>query len=101
MPLHASIYCRISSDPRDLAVGVERQEQDCRALAARNGWQVGAVYVENDTRASTRSTNQRPQYAEMLKRAHRGEFGAVVAYSNSRLTRRPREAEDLIELAER
>lgn len=99
--LQAALYCRISSDPRDQALGVTRQEEDCRALAERHGWSVAAVYVENDTSASIGSAKQRPQYAEMLQRACRGEFGAVVAYSNSRLTRRPREYEDLIELAEK
>lgn len=37
-------------------------------------------------------------YEEMLKRAKGGEFGTILAYSNSRLTRRPREYIDLIDL---
>jgi site-specific DNA recombinase len=34
----------------------------------------------------------------MLARDRAGEFGTIIAYSNSRLTRRPREYETLIEL---
>lgn len=37
----------------------------------------------------------------MLEAARQGAFGAILAYSTSRLTRRPREAEDLIDLVEK
>jgi site-specific DNA recombinase len=100
-PLRAVIYTRISKDAEEKGQGVARQEEDCRALCQRNGWTVAEVYVENDISASTKARAARPLYAEMLARARAGEFGAIVAYSNSRLTRRPREFEDLIDLAER
>jgi site-specific DNA recombinase len=98
MTIRAAIYCRISSDRDGEALGVERQEKDCRELAERLGWEVAAVFVDNDISASTRSKKPRPQYGDMIRRAQRREFGAVLAYSNSRLTRRPRELEDLIDL---
>jgi DNA invertase Pin-like site-specific DNA recombinase len=98
--LKAAIYARISSDKDGEGLGVERQEVDCRALADRLGFDVVQVYVENDTSASTKSRKPRPLYAEMIAKARSGAFDAIVAYSNSRLTRRPREFEDLIELAE-
>lgn len=97
----AAIYCRISRDPEGERAGVERQETDCRALAERLGYAVTDVYTENDVGASTRSRKARPEYAAMLARARAGSYAAVLAYSNSRLTRRPREVEDLLELAER
>lgn len=59
-----------------------------------------AVCVDNDVSASTKSRKPRLQYAEMLTRARAGEFGAILAYSNSRLTRRPREFEDLDDFEE-
>ena len=52
---------------------------------------VTQVFVDNDVSASTRSRNPRPEYAEMLRRARAGDFDAILAYSNSRLTRRPQE----------
>lgn len=96
----AAIYCRISQDSEGLALGVARQEEDCRALAEREGLTVTEVFTDNDRGASTRSRKRRPRYAEMMERAHRGEFGAIIAYSNSRLTRRPMEWDELITLAE-
>lgn len=101
MVVRAAIYARISDDGEGREVGVRRQEADCRELASKHGYEVGGVFVDNDTGASTRSRKPRPQYAELIRRTRDGEFGAVIAYSNSRLTRRPRESEDLIELAER
>jgi DNA invertase Pin-like site-specific DNA recombinase len=96
----AAIYCRISDDTEGEALGVKRQEADCRALCERNDWPVGQVFVDNDISASTRSKRVRPEYADMLSRAAAGEFDHIVAYSNSRLTRRPVELEELIDLYE-
>lgn len=98
----AAIYTRISLDPEGEALGVARQQQDCRDLAARDGLDVVAVFTDNDTGASTRSRKKtRPQYADMLARARAGEFSVIIAYSNSRLTRRPLELEEIISLYER
>lgn len=97
----AVIYTRISRDDRGVEAGVTRQEEDCRAKAAGLGFEVVRVYTDNDIGASTRSRKVRPEYARMLEAARRGAFGAILAYSTSRLTRRPREAEDLIDLVER
>ncbi len=63
----AVIYSRISHDPEGRQAGVERQEQDCRHLAAERGWQVlEPVYRENDVSASTRSKKRRPVFEQML-----------------------------------
>jgi site-specific DNA recombinase len=96
----AAIYVRISKDREGTELGVERQEKLCRQLASRNNYEVSAVFVENDTSASTKSTKARPQYTEMMRRAREGEFSAVIAYSYSRLTRRPQEFNDIISVAE-
>lgn len=92
------VYCRISQDREGRKLGVERQERTCRELAERLGYEVVHVYVENDISASTRSKKPRPQFADMMNRAVSVE--AIVAYSSGRLTRRPRENEDLIDLYE-
>lgn len=97
----AAIYTRISRDDTHEAKGVERQEADCRELGAKLGLHVVQVFTDNDRGASTRSTKARPEYAAMIAAARRREFSAIIAYSSSRLTRRPREAEDLLELVER
>lgn len=94
----ALIYSRISSDPEGRAVGVERQEADCEELAARYGYTVAGVYRDNDVSASTKSNKKRVGFDQMVERVRQGDVAAVLAYSNSRLTRRPREFEDLIDL---
>lgn len=100
-PGHAAIYTRISDDPEGSALGVARQEQDCRDLASRLGVHVIEVFTDNNVSASTNSTKDRPAYDDLLRRARAGEFSHVLAYSNSRLTRRLRETIDLIDLARR
>lgn len=94
----AAIYVRISSDSDGRGEGVARQEADCRALAANRGYEVAEVYVENDTSASAKSRKPRPKYRAMVSRAARGEFDAIIAWKNDRLTRRLDEAGELFDL---
>lgn len=94
------VYLRISDDPEGRELGVTRQEEDTRALCERRGDEVVEVYKDNDLSASTKSRKPRPQYQQMLADAAAGRIRKIVAYTTSRLTRRPRENEDLIELAE-
>lgn len=97
----AAIYTRISRDADGDGVGVQRQETLCRELAERQGLQVSAVYTDNDIGASDRTGSKvRPSYDRMLGDAAAGAFSHILAYSNSRLTRRLRELEDLIKLHE-
>lgn len=95
----AAVYCRISADREGTALGVARQEEDCRALAARLGATVTTVYTDNDVSASNASTKPRPQYEAMLAAFDAGRVDMIVSYSNSRLTRRPAQWIDLIRRA--
>lgn len=95
----AAIYCRISEDREGRELGVTRQEEDGHALARRLGLQVVEVYRDNDISASTKSRKVRPEYRRMLDDARAGRFAVIIAYTSGRLTRRPREHEDLIDLA--
>ncbi|MDQ1130900.1 recombinase family protein [Microbacterium sp. SORGH_AS_0888] len=96
------VYCRISDDREGDELGVQRQEEDCRALAAKMGLEVVGVKIDNDIGASTRTAKGkvRHAYADMIARARAGEFQHIIAYSNSRITRRVLELEDLIRLHE-
>ena len=58
-----AVYARISSDDGQ-ALGVSRQLEDCRKLAASLGWVVGEEYVDNDI--SAYSGKHRPEYQRML-----------------------------------
>ncbi|HEX6499600.1 MAG TPA: recombinase family protein [Micromonosporaceae bacterium] len=101
VPLRCAIYCRISEDRESLEKGVTRQEEDCRELATQRGWEVVRVYTDNDLSASTRSKKRRPEYESMINAVNAGTVDVIVSYSNGRLTRRPLELEDLIQLHER
>lgn len=96
----AAIYCRISDDREGERLGVERQEEDCRAYASRHNLNVIDVFIDDDIGASdyTSKKRERVKYNEMLRRARAGEFKTIISYTNSRLTRRLREYLDLIDL---
>lgn len=97
----AATYERISDDREGRELGVERQRKDNRAAGKREGLTiVGGTYADNDLSASTKSKKERPAYQRLLADARAGRFKVIIAYSASRLTRRPREHEDLIELAQ-
>ena len=93
----AFIYTRISLDRTGEGLGVERQLKACRAKAKALGWTVVEVFEENDTSASK---GRRPVFAEMMRRLDAGEANALIAWSLDRLTRRPREIEDVLDLSQ-
>ena len=64
-PVAAAIYARISSDQEGTALGVKRQLEDCRKLAAAEGWVVAEEYTDNDVSAFT--GKRRPRYEDMLE----------------------------------
>lgn len=92
------VYVRISSDVLGEGLGVARQEQDCRALAARQGWEVAGVYVDNDVSAF--SGKARPEYARLLADIKSGRLERVVTWHPDRLHRSPKELEAFIDLIE-
>jgi site-specific DNA recombinase len=95
----AAIYARISADIEGKSLGVQRQLEDCRKLAADRGCPVGAEYVDND--ASAFSGKPRREYARMLADLESGARDAVIVYNLDRLHRRPVELEEFVALCER
>jgi DNA invertase Pin-like site-specific DNA recombinase len=98
MERRAAIYCRISQDREGAGLGVQRQEADCRALAAAKGWQVVAVHTDNDLSAYT--GKPRPGYAALLDQVRAGQVQAVLAWHTDRLHRSPVELEHYIDACE-
>jgi site-specific DNA recombinase len=92
----AAIYCRISQDRAGDALGVDRQREDCEALAERHGWTIGEVFVDDDR--SAYSGKPRPAYERMLEGIKAGRFSALVAWHPDRLHRSPLELESFIDL---
>lgn len=95
----AAIYCRISRDSGGLGLGVARQEELCRKLAAEKGWPVAEIYVDNDL--SAYSGAPRPAYKQMVSDLESGVVDAVLVVDQDRLTRHPRELEEFIITADR
>jgi len=91
-PESCIIYCRISSDRLGDGAGVERQERECRELAARLGLQVERVLIDNDISATSGAA--RPAFEELL--AARPEV--VIAWHQDRLLRLTADLERVIEL---
>jgi site-specific DNA recombinase len=48
MTIRAGIYCRISRDWEGKQLGVERQREDCLAIAKKRGWTVVEQYIDKD-----------------------------------------------------
>lgn len=106
--MRTTIYARISNDPGTAAddaprrggdgLGVERQQEDCRALADTVGWDVVSVHVDNDI--SAYSGKPRPGFEALLDEIKRGEIDAVIVWHTDRLYRSMKDLERLIEIAE-
>ena len=99
MPLQAAVYCRISQDRSGEGLGVARQEQDCRQVVERHGWEVAEVLVDNDV--SAYSGKPRRGYLRLLEMIAASEVDAVVCWAPDRLHRSPAELETFIDLVER
>jgi DNA invertase Pin-like site-specific DNA recombinase len=94
----AIVYTRLSEDREGARLGVDRQEQDCRQLAATLGWPVVAVRSDNDISAMGRKP--RPGYAALLEDLEAGRSDAVLAWHTDRLHRSPVELEGYIAVCE-
>ena len=96
------IYVRISRDKRrgslDEGLGVQAQEEQCRALAARLGYLVIAVFCDNDVSAYSGSP-ARP-YLKMLELLLTGGADVVLVWHTDRLHRSNVELEDYINVVE-
>lgn len=78
---------------------MQRQIEDCTREAQRRGWEIIETYVDNDVSA-TRS-KVRPEYVRMMADVAHGHINALIVWDIDRLTRTPRELEDIIDLADK
>lgn len=96
--VRAVAYVRISEDREGAGLGVERQLEDIKALAARLGWVIVAVFDDNDI--SAYSGKVRKGYRKMLKFLAAGKATGVLAWHTDRLHRSPVELEEYITVCE-
>lgn len=77
------IYARYSShNQRDASI--EQQVSECEAFARYNGLRVVKVYAD---RHLSGTTDQRPQFQQMLKDAERGKWSVVLTWKVDRFAR--------------
>ncbi|WP_261622860.1 recombinase family protein [Nesterenkonia marinintestina] len=98
--MRAAIYTRLSYDRHGDELGVKRQEEDCRAIVERRGWNLIGVYTDNSVSAYKDSVT-RPGYEQLRQDYVAGKFNALVTFDLDRLTRQPRQLEDWIDAAEK
>jgi DNA invertase Pin-like site-specific DNA recombinase/DNA-binding XRE family transcriptional regulator len=84
---------------RGEVLSVEKQEPPCRALCERLGWKVVDTYV--DPNDSAYSGRPRRQWRRLIEDVKAGRIDCIVAWHPDRLTRQPKENEELIELVDR
>ena len=93
------LYARISDDQTGERIGVQRQLDDCLALADRFGWEVVERYDDNDV-----SRLQRPDHGRSSRPCSHamsnGEFGALICWHPDRLYRSMRDLERVIDVAD-
>ncbi|MDF3307868.1 recombinase family protein [Rhodococcus sp. T2V] len=97
--IYCVIYCRISRDREGAGLGVDRQLDDCRALADRLGWQIIEVFSDNDI--SAYSGRNRPGYEAMMNALKSGKAQGLVAWHADRLHRSPVELESFIDVCDK
>jgi DNA invertase Pin-like site-specific DNA recombinase len=87
--VRAGVYCRISRDATELGKGVDRQLEDCLAIAQRLGWAVVDHYIDNNRGASyySKSRHNRQEYYRLLEDIKAGRINAVVVWIEDRLQR--------------
>jgi DNA invertase Pin-like site-specific DNA recombinase len=88
----AVIYARMSRDFAKERAGVQRQEAECRKLAAQLGLTVERVLVDNDVSASTGV--RRPAFEDLLA----SKPDAVIVWALDRLCRRTADLEEVLKL---
>lgn len=104
--LRIVIYTRLSKNRSGLSTNTSIQVAECldeaQYYARQNGLElvVVAIYEENDVSASKYSTKPRPDYLELLELIKGNEVDTIFSTEMERLCRRPREMEDIIDLAE-
>jgi DNA invertase Pin-like site-specific DNA recombinase len=77
-----ALYARVSTDGQT----TEKQLQELRKVADRNGWQIIQEFVDHGI-SGAKGRDQRPAFDEMCKGVIRKEFDLIMSWSVDRLGR--------------
>ncbi|MBC7402017.1 MAG: recombinase family protein, partial [Microbacteriaceae bacterium] len=95
---NVALYLRISKDSEGLSLGVARQRAECELVIAAKRLDAPVEYVDNSV--SAYGPKARPDYVRLLADVRAGKVKTVVVWDLDRLTRRPIEVEEWIDLHE-
>ncbi|CAJ58959.1 MULTISPECIES: recombinase family protein [Frankia] len=98
-PVRPVGYVRISLDREGAGLGVARQTADLNDVADRLGLPRPEVVTDNDV--SAYSKKRRPGYEEVLAGIASGRWNVLLVWHVDRLTRSPKELEEIVDLANR
>jgi site-specific DNA recombinase len=93
----AALYTRISKDISGEMLGVQRQLDECQALADRQDWTVTHRFDDNDLSAF--NGKRRPGFEELLAAMNRGDIDVLVCWHIDRLYRSIKDLVRLIDAA--
>ena len=96
--LRCLIYRRISKDLIGDELGVQRQQKELIEYAEKQRWVIAGDFVDNDASAS--KGRRRDAYQGLLSSVRAGHGDVILCTEMSRLTRHPRELEDLVDLVD-
>ena len=102
--MNAVIYARVSKEEQDQgdSVSISQQIELCRALCARNDWQIFDEFVDNQNYIAQKKPKKgtkvnpsgerddRPGLLAMLDVAKTGQADVIIAWRDDRLVRHPR-----------
>ena len=77
-----AIYCRVSTTSQSS----ENQLQDLRSVAAKMGWKIICELTDHGI-SGTKGKDNRPAFAELMRRATRREFDMILVWSICRIGR--------------
>lgn len=97
MPGSAIAYLRISEDPLDKRLGVERQRADVHELAGQLGVELGQVFEDNDVSAYT-ARKSTSAWHRALVAIERDRPDYLLVFKQDRIGRRLSDVEGLEEL---
>lgn len=83
--MRTAIYARISRDPEDQKVGVDRQLVRGAEVAESHGWQVVDTFTDND--ASGFNGDPRPGFEALTAAVNAGAIEAVIVQHQDRIAR--------------
>ena len=94
----AAVYLRISKEDLDRegdshSKSIENQRIIVTDYALKHGWSIQQYYVDDDYSGLY---YERPAFSQMLKDARSGQFGVILAKSQSRLSRNMEHTEYLL-----